>query len=164
MLSCMAVRWAGCAVVLLVLLGTMVPVTGTAQSETGEPLVTTLGTRAFDVQYQLWYYVNVIFESEVEATAGGYEYRYRLTNKGDSQVRVEWRGVEESAFGDEVDNIEELRMGLLDPGTESDWLVLTSSTPPQVTEDSARMFASAPSGNESVQFDGPVRAYIPTAD
>ena len=160
----MTLRQTGCVAVVFLLLGTTVPVAATGQSETREPLVTTLGTRAFDMQYQLWYYVNVIFESEVEATADGYEYRYRLTNKGDSQVRVEWRGVEESAFGDEVDNIEELRMGLLDPGTESDWLVLTSSAPPQIAEDSARMFASAPSGNESVQFDGPVRAYIPAAE
>ena len=126
-----------------------------------EPLVTTLGTRAFDVAYELWYYVNVVFESEVEAKDGGFEYRYRLTNKGDSQVRVEWRGLEESVFGEQADNIEELRMGLLDPGAVSDWLVLTNSTRPRVSERAARMFGSAPSGNESVQFSGPAPAYIP---
>ena len=126
-----------------------------------EPLVTTLGTRAFDVAYELWYYVNVVFESEVEAKNGGFEYRYRLTNKGDSQVRVEWRGLEESVFGKQADNIEELRMGLLNPGAVSDWLVLTSSSRPQVSERAARMFGSAPSGNESVQFSGPAPAYVP---
>ena len=36
----------------------------TARAEL-EPLVTTLGTRAFDVEYELWYYVNVVFESKV---------------------------------------------------------------------------------------------------
>ena len=75
-----------------------------------------------------------------------YEYRYRLTNKGDTQVRVQWRAIEESAFADTVDTIEELRMGLLEPGTVSDWLILTSSTAPQVSERAARMFGSAPSG------------------
>ena len=58
----------------------------TEQPETHDPLVTTLGTRALDVEYQLWYYVNVVFESEVTQTADGYEYRYRLTNKGDTQA------------------------------------------------------------------------------
>ena len=71
----------------------------TEQPETHDPLVTTLGTRALDVEYQLWYYVNVVFESEVTQTADGYEYRYRLTNKGDTQVRGQWRALEESAFG-----------------------------------------------------------------
>ena len=126
-----------------------------------EPLVTTLGTRAFDVAYELWYYVNVVFESEVEEKDGGFEYRYRLTNKGDSQVRVEWRGLEESVFGKQADNIEELRMGLLNPGAVSDWLVLTSRTRPRGSERAARMFGSAPSGNESVQFSGPAPAYVP---
>ena len=154
-------RWAG---VLFLLLIVTAPAAGVAQDETWEPLVTTLGTRAFDVEYELWYYVNVVFESEVEATADGYEYRYRLTNKGDTQVRVEWRGVEESAFGDEVDNVEELRMGLIDPGTVTDWLVLTSSAPPEVSDRPARMFGSAPSGNEAVQHAGPAPAYIPAAE
>ena len=131
------------------------------QAETYEPLVTTLGTRALDIAYDLWYYVSVVFESEVEATADGYEYRYRLANKGDSQVRVEWRGLEESAFGKAVDNIEELRMGLIEPGAVSDWLVLTSTAPPRVTEQAARMFGSAPSGNEAVQFSGRAPAYVP---
>ena len=132
----------------------------TAQAEF-EPLVTTLGVRAFDVEYELWYYVNVVFESEVSPVANGYEYRYRLTNKGDTQVRVEWRALEQSVFADDVNSIEELRMGLLDPGTVSAWLVLTSSNAPHVDERSSRMFASAPSGNESVQFSGPAPAYIP---
>lgn len=131
------------------------------QAETYEPLVTSRGTRALDLAYDLWYYVNVVFESEVERTSDGYEYRYRLSNKGDSQVRVEWRGLEESAFAETVDNIEELRMGLIDPGTSSDWLVLTSASPPRVTEEAARMFGSAPSGNEVVQFSGPAPAYVP---
>ena len=117
--------------------------------------------RAFDVEYELWYYVNVVFESEVSATGAGYEYRYRLTNKGDTQVRVEWRALEESAFAENVSTIEELRMGLLEPGTVSDWLIFTSETAPQVSEASARMFGSAPSGNESVQFSGPAPAYVP---
>ena len=129
------------------------------QAETWEPLVTSRGTRAFDVEYELWYYVNVIFESEVERTADGYEYRYRLTNKGDTSVRVEWRALEESAFGEAVDDVDELRIGPLDAGTVSDWLVLTSSSPPSVS--AARMFGSAPSGNESVQFAGPAPAYVP---
>ena len=149
-----------CAAVLLAwatFAGTSAPA---AQADY-EPLVTTLGTRAFDVEYELWYYVNVVFESEVEPTANGYEYRYRLTNKGDTQVRVEWPALEESAFAEEVDNIEELRMGLLEPGTTSDWLVRTASTAPQVSERSARMFGNAPSGNESVQFNGPAPAYVP---
>lgn len=132
-----------------------------AQNADQEPLVTTLGTRAFDVEYELWYYVNVVFESEVSETGTGYEYRYRLTNKGDTQVRVEWRALEESAFAENVSTIEELRMGLLEPGTVSDWLILTSETAPQVSEASARMFGSAPSGNESVQFSGPAPAYVP---
>ena len=134
--------------------------TGECQIE-HEPIITTLGTRAFDVEYELWYYVNVIFESEVSATSDGYEYRYRLTNKGDTQVRVEWRALEESAFGENVDNIEEIRIGLLDPETVSDWLILTSHEMPRVQEASARMFGSAPSGNESVQFSGPAPAYVP---
>lgn len=132
----------------------------TARAEL-EPLVTTLGTRAFDVEYELWYYVNVVFESKVAQTENGYEYRYRLTNKGDTQVRVEWRALEESAFAEDVNDIEELRMGLLEPGTVSDWLVLTTSTAPQVSVRAARMFGSAPSGSESVQFSGPAPAYIP---
>jgi hypothetical protein len=103
----------------------------------------------------------VIFESQVERTADGYEYRYRLTNKGDTSVRVQWRALEESAFGDAVDDVEELRIGPLDAGTVSEWLVLTSSSPPQVSERSARMFGSAPSGNEAVQFSGPAPAYVP---
>ena len=131
------------------------------QAETYEPLVTSRGTRAFDVEYELWYYVNVIFESEVEQTAAGYEYRYRITNKGDTSVRVQWRALEESAFGEAVDDIEELRLGPLDAGTVSEWLVLTSSSPPTVDERPARMFGSAPSGNESVQFAGPAAAYVP---
>lgn len=131
------------------------------QAETYEPLVTTRGTRAFDVEYELWYYVNVIFESEVEQTADGYEYRYRLTNKGDTAVRVQWRALEESAFAEGVDDVEELRIGPLEAGTVSDWLVLTSSSSPAVSELSARMFGSAPSGNESVQFSGPAPAYVP---
>ena len=131
------------------------------QAETWEPLVTSRGTRAFDVEYELWYYVNVIFESEVERTADGYEYRYRLTNKGDTSVRVEWRALEESAFGEAADDVEELRMGPLEAGTVSDWLVLASGSPPTVSERSARMFGSAPSGNESVQFSGPAPAYVP---
>ena len=133
----------------------------TEQPETHDPLVTTLGTRALDVEYQLWYYVNVVFESEVTQTADGYEYRYRLTNKGDTQVRVQWRALEESAFADTVDTVEELRMGLLEPGTVSDWLVLSSSAAPQVSESAARMFGSAPSGEEAVQFSGPAPAYVP---
>ena len=134
----------------------------TAQpAETWEPLVTSRGTRAFDVEYELWYYVNVIFESEVEGTADGYEYRYRLTNKGDTSVRVEWRGLEQSAFGEAVDDVEELRMGPLDAGAVSEWLVLTSGSPPTVDERPARMFGAAPSGNESVQFAGPAPAYVP---
>ena len=133
----------------------------TGQTETYEPLVTELGTRALDVEYQLWYYVNVVFESEVTQTANDYEYRYRLTNKGDTQVRVQWRALEESAFADTVDTIEELRMGLLEPGTVSDWLVLSSSAAPQVSERAARMFGSAPSGEEAVPFSGPAPAYIP---
>ena len=133
----------------------------TKQTETHDPLVTTLGTRALDVEYQLWYYVNVVFESEVTPTADGYEYRYRLTNKGDTQVRVQWRALEESAFADTVDTVEELRMGLLEPGTVSDWLVLSSSAAPQVSESAARMFGSAPSGEEAVQFSGPAPAYVP---
>ena len=160
----MTFRHRACAAVLVALLATTVPVAGAAQSETWEPLVTTLGTRAFDVQYELWYYVNVVFESEVAATADGYEYRYRLTNKGDTQVRVEWRGLEESAFGEEVDDVEELRMGLIDPGTVTDWLVLTSSAPPQVPERTARMFGSAPSANEAVQFAGRAPAYVPATE
>ena len=76
-------------------------------------------------------------------------------------MRVEWRALEESAFGEAVDDIEELRMGPLDAGTVSDWLVLTSSSPPSVSERAARMFGSAPSGNESVQFAGPAPAYVP---
>lgn len=132
----------------------------TAQADF-EPLVTTLGVRAFDVEYELWYYINVVFESAVTPVANGYEYRYRLTNKGDTQVRVEWRALEESAFADDVNDIEELRMGLIDPGTVSDWLILTSSTAPHVDKRSARMFGSAPSGNESVQFSGPAPAYVP---
>lgn len=131
------------------------------QADVYEPLVTSRGTRAFDVEYELWYYVNVIFESEVERTADGYEYRYRLTNKGDTSVRVEWRALEESAFGDAADDVEELRIGPLDAGTVSDWLVLTSNSPPTVNERSARMFGSAPSGNEAVQFSGPAPAYVP---
>ena len=131
------------------------------QAETYEPLVTSRGTRAFDVEYELWYYVNVIFESEVEQTADGYEYRYRITNKGDTSVRVQWRAIEESAFGEAVDDIEELRLGPLDAGTVSEWLVLTSNSPPTVDERPARMFGSAPSGNESVQFAGPAAAYVP---
>jgi len=131
------------------------------QPESHDPLITTLGTRALDVEYQLWYYVNVVFESEVTQTTDGYEYRYRLTNKGDTQVRVQWRALEESAFADTVDTIEELRMGLLEPGTVSDWLVLSSSSAPQVHESAARMFGSAPSGEEAVQFSGPAPAYVP---
>ena len=131
------------------------------QTETYEPLVTARGTRAFDVEYELWYYVNVIYESEVEPTADGYEYRYRLTNKGDTSVRVQWRALEESAFAEAVDDVEELRIGPLDAGTVSEWLVLTSSSPPTVSERAARMFGSAPSGNESVQFSGPAPAYVP---
>ena len=131
------------------------------QADVYEPLVTSRGTRAFDVEYELWYYVNVIFESEVERTADGYEYRYRLTNQGDTSVRVQWRGLEESAFGEAVDDIEELRIGPLEAGTVSDWLVLTSASPPTVDERPARMFGSAPSGNESVQFAGPAAAYVP---
>ena len=131
------------------------------QAEACEPLVTARGTRAFDVEYELWYYVNVIFESEVERTADGYEYRYRLTNKGDTEVRVEWRALEESAFRDAVDDVEALRIGPLEAGAVSEWLVLTSSAAPQVSERAARMFGSAPSGNESVQFSGPAPAYVP---
>lgn len=131
------------------------------QAETWEPLVTSRGTRAFDVEYELWYYVNVIFESEVERTANGYQYRYRITNKGDTSVRVQWRAIEESAFGAAVDDIEELRLGPLEAGTVSEWLVLTSGSPPTVDERPARMFGSAPSGNETVQFAGPAAAYVP---
>lgn len=137
------------------------PPASAQRAETWEPLVTTRGTRAFDVEYELWYYVNVIFESEVGRTAGGYEYRYRLTNKGDTSVRVEWRALEESAFGDAVDDVAELRIGPLEAGTVSEWLVLTSSSPPRVSERSARMLGSAPSGNETVQFSGPAPAYVP---
>ncbi len=152
---------AGLAVALLGLLALGLPADA-QPPETYEPLVTARGTRAFDVEYELWYYVNVIFESEVEqTTADAYEYRYRLTNKGDTSVRVEWRALEESAFADAVDDVEELRMGPLDAGSVSEWLVLTSSSPPQVVERSARMFGSAPSGNESVQFSGPAPAYVP---
>ena len=77
----------------------------TEQPEPYDPIVTTLGTRALDVEYQLWYYVNVVFESEVTPTADGYEYRYRLTNKGDTQVRVQWRALEESAFAEREDTL-----------------------------------------------------------
>ena len=156
-------RKAVCVVVLALLLAAT-PGALAAQTETWESLVTTRGTRAFDAEYELWYYVNVVFESEVEATADGYEYRYRLTNKGDTQVRVEWRGLEESAFGEEVDDVEELRMGLIEPATVTDWLVLTSSAPPQVIERIARMFGSAPSGNEAVQFAGPAPVYVPAVE
>ena len=134
---------------------------GGQQAETYEPLVTSRGTRAFDVEYELWYYVNVIFESEVERTGDGYEYRYRITNKGDTEVRVQWRALEESAFGEAVDDIEELRIGPLEAGTVSEWLVLSSSSPPTVSQRPSRMFGSAPSGNESVQFAGPAAAYVP---
>ena len=146
----------------LTLLGALAlwPPVSAQQNETWEPLVTSRGTRAFDVEYELWYYVNVIFESEVERTADGYEYRYRITNKGDTSVRVQWRAIEES-FGEAVDDVEELRMGPLDAGAVSEWLVLTSGSPPTVDERPARMFGSAPSGNESVQFAGPAAAYVP---
>ena len=126
-----------------------------------EPLVTTLGTRAFDVEYELWYYINVVFESRVEETNTGYKYRYMITNKGDTQIRVEWRSVEESEFGREAADIEELRPGLLEPGTESEWLVRESPAAPVVSELAARMYASAPSGNEAAQFSGPAPAYVP---
>lgn len=154
-------RWAaalGAAALTLLPPG---PSAGARQAETWEPLVTTRGTRAFDVEYELWYYVNVVFESEVERTADGYEYRYRLTNKGDTAVRVEWRALEESAFAEAVDDVEELRTGPLDAGAVSDWLVLTSASPPTVSERPARMFGRAPSGNESVQFSGPAPAWVP---
>ena len=157
-------RRTGCVAVLALLPIVAAPAAHAMQAETWEPLVTTLGTRAFDVEYELWYYVSVVFESEVEATADGYEYRYRLTNKGDTQVRVEWRSIEESAFLDEVDTVEELRMGLIEPGAVTDWLVLISSAPPEVTDRPARMFGSAPSRNEAVQFAGPAPAYIPAAE
>lgn len=160
----MAPPWAARAAALALVLIVAAPTAGATQADTWEPLVTTHGTRAFDVEYELWYYVNVVFESEVEATADGYEYRYRLTNKGDTQVRVEWRSLEESAFLDEVDSVEELRMGLIEPGAVTDWLVLTSSAPPEVIERPARMFGSAPSGNEAVQFAGPAPAYVPGAN
>ena len=149
-----------CAAVLLAW-ATFAGASAPAAQADYEPLVTTLGTRAFDVEYELWYYVNVVFESEVEPTANGYEYRYRLTNKGDTSVRVQWRALEESAFAEAVDGVEKLRIGPLDAGTVSDWLVLTSGSPPTVSERSARMFGSAPSGNESVQFSGPAPAYVP---
>ena len=151
------------AVLLVGALGCLVPGLPAAarQAETWEPLVTSRGTRAFDVEYELWYYVNVIFESEVEQTADGYEYRYRITNKGDTSVRVQWRAIEESAFGEAVDDIEDLRPGPLEAGTVSEWLVLTSSSPPTIDERPARMFGSAPSGNETVQFAGPAAAYVP---
>ena len=147
----------------IALLGVLVlgPAASAQQAETYEPLVTSRGTRAFDVEYELWYYVNVIFESEVEPTADGYEYRYRITNQGDTSVRVEWRALEESAFGEAVEDIEELRMGPLEAGTVAEWLVLSSSSPPTVSERPARMFGGAPSGNESVQFSGPAPAYVP---
>lgn len=137
------------------------PVLHGRQAETYEPLVTSVGTRALDIAYDLWYYVSVVFESEVARTADGYEYRYRLSNKGDTQVRVEWRGLEQSTFAETVDNIEELRVGLIDPGTSSDWLVLTSTSPPRVTEEAARMFGSAPSGNEVLPFSARAPAYVP---
>lgn len=128
------------------------------------PIITTLGTRAFDLEYELWYYVGVVFESEVEKKANGYEYRYRLTNKGDTQVRVEWRALENSTFGDSADNIEELRMGLLDPDTVSEWLVLTSQASPRVSKLSANMFGHKPSGSESAQHSGPAPAYVPDVE
>lgn len=137
------------------------PPASAQRAETWEPLVTTRGTRAFDVEYELWYYVNVIFESEVERTAGGYEYLVGEPVAGDTSVRVEWRALEESAFGDAVDDVAELRIGPLEAGTVSEWLVLTSSSPPRVSERSARMLGSAPSGNETVQFSGPAPAYVP---
>ncbi len=158
-LGLLSIVCAFCLVCFLVVEGTIFAETG--QPETHDPLVTTLGIRALDVEYQLWYYVNVVFESEVTQTANDYEYRYRLTNKGDTQVRVQWRALEESAFADTVDTIEELRMGLLEPGTVSDWLVLSSSAAPKVSESAARMFGSAPSGQEAVPFSGPAPAYIP---
>ena len=133
----------------------------TAQTDTFEPIVTTLGTRAFDVEYELWYYVNVVFESHVEQTDDGYEYRYQLTNKGDTQVRVEWRSLEDSAFGEQADDVEDLRLGLLEPGTVSEWIVLQSEAAPRVNALNARMFGSAPSGSESVQFSGRAPAYVP---
>ncbi|GIT66983.1 MAG: hypothetical protein Ct9H300mP25_04550 [Acidobacteriota bacterium] len=53
-------------------------------------------------------------------------------------------------------------MGLLEPGTVSDWLVLSSSAAPQVSESAARMFGSPPfPGEEAVQFSGPAPAYVP---
>ena len=156
-------RWSwACAVACaMVALAPVAPNAGVTRQETFEPLVTTVGSRAFDAGYDSWYYISVVFESRVEATDDGFEYRYRLTNKGDAQVRVEWRAVEESAFGDAVDNIEELRVGLLDPGAESDWLVLESPAAPTVSERPARMFGSAPSGNESVPVSGRAPAYVP---
>lgn len=137
------------------------PPSAAQPADSWEPLATTRGTRAFDVEYELWYYVNVLFESEVERVGDGYEYRYRLTNQGDTEVRVEWRALEESAFADAVDDIEALRIGPLEAGAVSDWLVLTSGSPPTVSERAARMFGSAPSGNEAVQFSGPAPAYVP---
>ena len=156
-------RWSPTLVVACAIVATspVAPNAGAARQETFEPLVTTLGTRAYDGGFDLWYYVSVVFESRVEVTDEGFEYQYRLTNKGDAQVRVEWRAVEESAFGDAVDDIEELRVGLLDPGTESDWLVLQSAAAPTVSERPSRMFGSAPSGNESVPFSGRAPAYVP---
>ena len=55
------------------------PNAGAARQETFEPLVTTLGTRAYDGGFDLWYYVSVVFESRVEVTDEGFEYQYRLT-------------------------------------------------------------------------------------
>ncbi len=156
-------RWSSaCAVTCaLVALAAVAPNAGVTRQETFEHLVTAVGSRAYDAGYDSWFYVGVVFESRVEATDDGFEYHYRITNKGDTQVRVEWRAVEESAFGDAVGNVEELRVGLLDPGAESDWLVLESRAAPTVSERPARMFGSAPSGNESVPVSGRAPAYIP---
>ena len=131
------------------------------RQDTYAPIITTLGTRAFDIEYELWYYIGVVFESEVKKKADGYEYRYRLTNKGDTQVRVEWRALEDSAFGDSADNIEELRMGLLDPDAVSEWLVLTSQAAPRISKLSANIFGNKPAGSESAQHSGPAQAYVP---
>ena len=76
-------------------------------------------------------------------------------------MRVQWRAIEESAFGEAADDIADLRIGPLDAGAVSEWLVLTSDSPPTVDERPARMFGSAPSGNETVQFAGPAAAYVP---
>ncbi|GIT66984.1 MAG: hypothetical protein Ct9H300mP25_04560 [Acidobacteriota bacterium] len=82
----------------------------TKQPETHDPLVTTLGTRALDVEYQLWYYVKLFLNQKSRPTADGYEYRYRLTNKGEPRSRPV-ASTEESPFADTVDTSKNFEWG-----------------------------------------------------